>query len=180
MIRGLQDIGDGSDASFTLRARSSYALGMLTTFGMLPPVWSVAPGHSTSAVSSITPARARNLLAGVRGTLGTMALVAPRLTARIFGIDVDAQPSAVYLARLFGIRDVLMSHQLVSARTDEEAEEALRGGLCVDAVDTVSALAGLARGDLSVRTAFMGAAAAGGALALGVMARGDSDAAERT
>lgn len=123
----------------------------------------------------LTSRRTRNLLAGVRGTIGTMALVAPRLTTRLFGVDARAQPSAVYLARLFGIRDVLMTHQLVSARDEDEAEEALRGGICVDVVDTASALLGLVRGDVSRRTALMGVAVAAGAATLGFMARGTDD-----
>ena len=124
----------------------------------------------------LTTRRARNLLAGLRGTFGTMALVAPRPVGRAFGIDADAQPAAVHLTRLLGVRDVLLCHQLVSARDDDEAEEALRGGICVDAVDTVSALLGLATGDLSRRTSLMGAAAAAGAAALGLAARGPLDA----
>jgi hypothetical protein len=119
----------------------------------------------------ISTRRARNALAGVRGTFGTVALVAPGLTARVFGIDPTSPAATRYLVRLFGVRDVLMAHQLVSAVDDDEAEEALRGGILVDAVDLLAALAAMSRGHVSARTGLLGATGSAASLALGFLGR---------
>jgi hypothetical protein len=119
----------------------------------------------------VSTRRARNALAGVRGTFGTVALVAPGLTARAFGIDATAQPAVRYLVRLFGARDVLMAHQLVSAVGEDEAEEALRGGIVVDVADLLAVLAATARGQVSARTGLLGATGSAASLALGLLGR---------
>jgi hypothetical protein len=119
----------------------------------------------------ISTRRARNVLAGVRGTFGTAALVAPGLTARVFGIDPASSAATRYLVRLFGVRDVLMAHQLVSAVDEDEAEEALRGGIGVDAIDLLAALAAMSRGQVSARTGLLGATGSAASLALGLLGR---------
>jgi hypothetical protein len=119
----------------------------------------------------VSTRRARNLLAGVRGTFGTLALVAPGLTARAFGIDPTSPAATRYLVRLFGVRDVLMAHQLVSAVDEDEAEEALRGGILVDAVDLLAAIAAMGRGQVSARTGLLGATGSAASLALGFLGR---------
>jgi hypothetical protein len=119
----------------------------------------------------VSTKRARNALAGVRGTFGTVALVAPGLTARVFGIDPTSQTATRYLVRLFGVRDVLMAHQLVSAVDEDEAEEALRGGIVVDAVDLLAVVAAMARGQVSTRTGLLGATGSAASLALGFLGR---------
>lgn len=119
----------------------------------------------------LQPDDARRALTGLRNVIGWSALLTPRLVLRVFGVD-PRSPGAVYLTRLFGVRDVLMAYQLYQARsiagTAEDLEEVRRQGILVDASDVLAALAAGARGTASVRTSLMGAAGAGAALALGV------------
>lgn len=119
----------------------------------------------------LQPDDARRALTGLRNAIGWSALLAPRLVLRVFGVD-PRSPGAVYLTRLFGVRDVLMAYQLYQARsiagTAEDLEEVRRQGILVDASDVLAALAAGARGTASVRTSLMGATGAGAALALGV------------
>ncbi len=82
-------------------------------------------------------------LAGIRTTLGVAALTAPRVTSRVFGVDPVRQPAIPYLARLFGIRDVVLALGL--ARIDDLRSP--RGFLLVNVlVDVTDAASGLAAG----------------------------------
>ena len=82
---------------------------------------------------------ARIGLAGVRLTMGTTALLAPRRMVTQLGGDPDAQGQAVYALRLFGIRTVLLAADLVL--TDGvHRSRALALAPLVHATDTASAL----------------------------------------
>jgi hypothetical protein len=119
----------------------------------------------------LTTKRTRDLLVGLRATFGVLALVAPGAVLRVLGLDPSRQPALIYLARVFAVRDVIMAHQLASASTEDEAEEAIRAGIVVDTSDTVAALAALATGRVTRRTAALGAAGALLGLGLGLAAR---------
>jgi hypothetical protein len=98
------------------------------------------------------------LVAG-RLVVGGGALVAPRLTARAFGIDPDNNPAASYVGRLFGVRAVLMAIQLASA-VPEERVRLLRQNVAVDLVDAVAAIAATRSGALGRRSGVAATAAA--------------------
>lgn len=116
------------------------------------------------------PLAARRTLAQVRLAVGVGALVAPRLTGRLFGIDVGANPAAPYLARLFGARELFMAAPfLMPAPGLDEAELASRA-VPVDAADTGAAIVAGLRGYLPWRAAIPAAATAAVATWLGTQA----------
>jgi len=96
---------------------------------------------------------ARRTLAQARLVAGIGAIAAPRVFARVLGIDPDANPATPYLARLFGAREIYMAVPfLMPVPGLDEAELASRA-VPVDAADAVAAvLAGL-RGHLPWRAA---------------------------
>lgn len=122
---------------------------------------------------AITPNQARSTLVGIRTGLGVGALLAPRLTGKLFGISVEDNPAAVYLARLFGARELFMAAPFYIEDADELQAYALQAGVAVDAADVVAAGAALVRKNLSVRAATMAALTAAAAVALGVIAQQD-------
>lgn len=115
-------------------------------------------------------ARIRKFLVAARLTIGVAILIMPRTFARILGIDPTANRALPFVGRVFGVREALMAYQLYQA-SDDELEEVLRQGLLVDGIDTMSAVAALLRGEISVRTFLMIMVTAGGAIASGVMSR---------
>jgi len=122
-----------------------------------------------------TAKQRRDLLVGVRATFGTVALVAPRLALRLLGLDPDRHPPLVYLTRVFAVRDLVLAHQLASATNEDEAEEAIRGGIVVDASDALAALAGGMSGRLPTRAAAMGALGGLIGVCMGLTARSGPD-----
>ena len=99
------------------------------------------------------PVSARRAIAGIRAGIGVGSLVAPRLTGKLFGIDVAANPAAPYLARLFGARELYMAAPfLMPAPGLDEVELAARA-VPVDAADAAAALAAGIRGYLPWRAA---------------------------
>lgn len=111
----------------------------------------------------------RRLTALIVGRLvvGGGALLAPRLTGRAFGIEPEKNPAAPYVGRLFGVRAVLMAVSL-AASADIERERQLRGGVVVDIVDALAAIAALRTGGLDARAGAAAFAAAATEAALGV------------
>lgn len=102
---------------------------------------------------------ARRTLAQVRLAIGIGALVAPRVTGKLFGIDADANPASPYLARLFGAREIYMATPfLMPAPGLDEAELASRA-VPVDAVDAAASLVAGLRGYLPWRAALPATAA---------------------
>ena len=88
---------------------------------------------------------ARIALAGVRLFNGGTALAAPGPFARRLGTEADAHGPAVHIARMFGIRTVLIALDLLS-RDENVRKHALRVALIVHASDTISAArAGLSK-----------------------------------
>jgi hypothetical protein len=82
---------------------------------------------------------ARILLACIRILNGGLALLAPGFLARRIGIDPDANPGALYVFRMFGIRTVLIGAELLIQTGDRRAE-ALRRAILIHASDTVAAV----------------------------------------
>ena len=121
---------------------------------------------------SITPGDARNAIAGIRIAIGAGALLAPRTTGELFGVDVAANEAAVYPLRLFGARELFMAAPFVLGGSDELTTYAIQAGIAVDAADAVAAAAAGATGSLPKRSAVMAGAVALAAVGLGVYALG--------
>lgn len=123
----------------------------------------------------LSPTQARKILINVRAGIGWSAILAPRMLGRVFGLDADAERAMVYFARLFGVRQLIISYQLYQAQTPsstaDEMEEALRQGILVDGCDLLSATVAGLRHDIPVRTSVMGASTAALATLLGFMGR---------
>lgn len=105
------------------------------------------------------PRTARTALAGIRATIGVSALVAPRLTGKVFGIDADANPATPYLARIFGARELYMASPFLMPAPGLDEQELASRAVPVDAADAVAALAAGIRGYLPWRAALPAAAA---------------------
>lgn len=100
------------------------------------------------------------MLALIRASVGVGALLAPRVTGRIFGIDADANPAAPYLARLFGARELFMAAPFLMPAPGLDEQELSSRAVPVDAVDTAAALAAGLKGYLPWRAALPAAATA--------------------
>ncbi|HEY3727269.1 MAG TPA: hypothetical protein VGL51_08860 [Solirubrobacteraceae bacterium] len=83
----------------------------------------------------------------LRGVVGAGAWVAPRLSGRLFGLDVAGNPQAPYLGRLFGVRDVALAFGLASSAGPERAQW-LRVGIACDLADAAAGLLAARRGEL--------------------------------
>lgn len=110
-----------------------------------------------------------NGLVGLRAAIGAGAWLAPRLSGRLFGLDVAANPQAPYLGRLFGVRDVALAVGTSSSSGSERAQW-LRLGVACDLADAVAGLLAGRRGDLPKPATFMVTTTALLAAGLGVAA----------
>jgi hypothetical protein len=109
-------------------------------------------------VPQIVPA----LVAG-RAAIGTAAYVGPKLTARLFGLNPNANPQAPFLGRLFGVRDFALAAGLGTSSASERAQW-LRMGILCDLGDAVAAILAGRSGELSkLATALATATALAGA-----------------
>lgn len=81
---------------------------------------------------------ARIALASIRLFNGLAALVAPRMLAGRLGIDADANPAALYVLRMFGVRTALIGIDLFVQHGERRAE-ALRQAVLIHASDTLAA-----------------------------------------
>ncbi|MDZ7675652.1 MAG: hypothetical protein U5K30_11360 [Acidimicrobiales bacterium] len=116
------------------------------------------------------PLSARRTLALIRTALGVGTLLAPRVTGKVFGIDVDANPAAPYLARLFGARELYMASPFLMPAPGLDEQELAARAVPVDAADTVAALAAGLKGYLPWRAVVPAAGAAAFATYLGTRA----------
>ncbi|MEL7210245.1 MAG: hypothetical protein AAGK32_18775 [Actinomycetota bacterium] len=123
--------------------------------------------------TALTPAQARNALVAIRGSIGVFGLLFPRFTAKLFGIDAKANPAAVYMGRLFAVRELFMVAPFCMEDAEELQDFAIQAGVAVDAVDVVAAGAAGVSGSLPKRAALMAGLTAAAAVALGVIAQQD-------
>ena len=94
----------------------------------------------------------RVVLAGVRLVNGAGALVAPKALMQRLGVDAQASPAVVYGLRMFGIRTVLISLDLMSKDPDVRAH-AVRAAPIIHGTDALAAAFAGIRGDLPRRAA---------------------------
>jgi hypothetical protein len=81
---------------------------------------------------------ARVLLASIRLFNGLAALLAPGSLLGRLGVDTEANPAALYMARMFGIRTVVIGYDLL-VQTGERRKAALKQAVVIHASDTVAA-----------------------------------------
>jgi hypothetical protein len=107
-------------------------------------------------------------LIGTRAAIGAGAWLAPRLSARLFGLDPVANPQAPYLGRLFGARDVALAVGLTGS--EEQRARWLRIGVACDLADAVAGVLAGRRGELPRHATVLVTATALGAAAMGIAA----------
>ncbi len=111
-------------------------------------------------------------MAGLRIAIGVGAWVAPRLTGKVFGLDPAANPQMIFMARLFGIRDVALGVGLLASSGSARQLWWQTGVMC-DLADAGAAGLALRDGTLPAHAAVMSgviALAAAGLGAAGVAA----------
>ena len=118
----------------------------------------------------LTPTQARQTLTGLRLAIGSAVWLAPRQTARLFGLDPHENPATPYVARLFGARNVALGAVLLDG-DDAEVDRWIGYGIALDAADVLASLGGGIRGYLPKRAAVMTGLTAAAAVALGLVAR---------
>lgn len=114
---------------------------------MIPTATSSEPSHADIA---------RIALAVIRAINGAIALFAPRLLIRVIGLDPEGNPAGLYIARLFGIRTLVIAADLVQpdrASRDRAVEE----GVIIHASDAIAATVAGLQGSIPVRGALMAA-----------------------
>jgi hypothetical protein len=116
-------------------------------------------------------------LVSLRAAVGAGAWLAPRMSGRLFGLDVAGNPQAPYLGRLFGARDVALAVGLRGSQGPERAQW-LRVGMACDLADAVAGLLASRRGELPKPATVLVTATALAAAGLGAAAlRGEQSAA---
>ena len=97
----------------------------------------------------------------MRVVVGGQSWLAPKLSARMVGLDPDRNPQAAYWARLFGVRDVVLGVAALQAE-GETRKRLLQLTAACDAADLTSSVLGRRAGYLSGTAALLS-----GGLALG-------------
>jgi hypothetical protein len=120
--------------------------------------------------AELTPEQARNAVGALSVALGAAAVLAPRTTARAFGVRGGLE--LPLLTRMVGVRNLTMGLRTVQATGDEQAR-AVQAGLVVGAVDVLAVLAAASKGAISGRAAVGVLVVLGGIAALGVAAGQD-------
>ena len=100
---------------------------------------------------------ALNILTGARGALGVIALLTPRIGARMFRIDADGP--AIVMGRLFGIRNIALAAgflrlEVTTAR--RLSEPFLLFNALIDLVDASAFMAGGRRGQIGWSATVLG------------------------
>ncbi len=108
-------------------------------------------------------------LIAVRAAIGAGAWLAPKLSGRLFGLDVEGNPQAPYLARLFGARDAALAYG-VATTSDAQRAQWLRIGIACDLADAAAGVLAGRSGELPAATAILVTATALTATALGITA----------
>jgi hypothetical protein len=121
----------------------------------------------------VSRSSAVNALAGLRLAVGFGAWLLPRLAGRLFGLDVDGNPQLPYVARLFGVRDIVLG--LGTMTSEGEAQNAwLRAGLVCDAADFAAGLLARRNDEIGPVATVLVSAPAVGAVAMGFAALRDN------
>lgn len=109
-----------------------------------------------------------------RLVLGALALFAPRLAAKVFGLDAERNPQLGYMNRMFGSREIAVG-ALTLAASGQRRRDLVLVGIAVDAADVVAGVAAGASGSVTKKKAVFLALPAAAAVAVGVMAIANRD-----
>lgn len=122
-------------------------------------------------MSLSTPA---TVLSGLRLAVGVSSWATPNLAAQAFGLKPEDNPAGPYLARLFGIRDVVLGIG-PGLTTDKARRQWLQAGLVCDVADIAAAALAGRSGGLSRTSAILAGGTAAVAVGLGVVALWSED-----
>ena len=110
----------------------------------------------------------------LRILIGVVSYLAPRLGGRLFGLDVDRNPQAPYLARLFGVRDIVLAVGALQS-SGATQKQWLQLGMACDVADVGAAFLGRRDGSLPLGTALVVGGTAVAAAAMSAAAAGEVD-----
>lgn len=113
---------------------------------------------------------ARFALAGIRLTVGSIALFAPRSFARQLEVDPATSPAVIYVARMFGIRTIFIGFDLL-LRDPPLRALALRTGVIIHVSDATAAGIAALRHQIPPRAAIKAMLVSSLNAALAVIAR---------
>lgn len=117
---------------------------------------------------------ARKALGAVRLVNGVGSLLIPRTMVKRFGLDPAANPAALYVLRLFGIRTIVIGADLFRLK-GERLADALRIGILIHLSDAVSAVIAGATGQIPRRAATTAAVISSANVAMAIAATLGSD-----
>lgn len=108
-------------------------------------------------------------LVAIRGAVGALAWIAPRLSGKGFGLKPDENPQSPYIGRLFGARDVALAYG-AKTTSGEEQDRWLAAALGCDVADAAAGIAAWRAGYLSPLSSALVTAAALNGVVLGLVA----------
>ncbi|MEA2703321.1 MAG: hypothetical protein QOJ69_1709 [Actinomycetota bacterium] len=100
---------------------------------------------------------ARTALGVIRLVNGAGSLFAPKFMAKRFGVDAEANPSVIYIMRLFGVRTIILGLELLLLKDEDKVRDAVRVGVLIHASDTTAAVIAGVTGQLPKKAAATGA-----------------------
>jgi len=101
-----------------------------------------------------------------RVAIGSVALASPPLAAKLFRLDLEANPQLSYMTRMFGSREVLLGGLTLLARGKARRTLVL-AGIAVDAADAAAGVLAGREGAVSGATSGALTAPAVGAIVAG-------------
>jgi len=125
----------------------------------------------STVIDRIDPEVAHQAVGGLSVALGSLAVLAPRTTARAFGVR-SIDPALPLLVRMVGVRNATAGVRTLQAEGDD-LTRALQAGLVLGAVDVAAVLLAVRKGALSKKAAFGVLLVLGGIAVLGVAASRD-------
>ncbi len=102
--------------------------------------------------------------------MGVSALLAPRVVAKLLGIDPADNPAIPYITRMFGVRELYMASPFLMPAPGLDEQELASRAVPVDAIDAAAAFAAGLKGYLPWRAALPATAIAAGGTWLGAQA----------
>ncbi len=115
-----------------------------------------------------------NAIVAIRGAIGAVTWLTPRLSGRVFGLDAGANPQLPYVARLFAARDLALAAGLRCSQGDAQRLW-LQIGIACDAADAVAGILAGRRGELSALSTARVTAPALAGVRLGLVALRGAD-----
>ena len=101
---------------------------------------------------NMTRDQARKALATIRIVNGAAALFAPRLVAKILGVDPDKSPAVLYVLRMFGVRTLVIGWSCWWPKASS-SKKPCAVGIAIHASDTAAAVIAGFRHQLPARHA---------------------------